>query len=82
MTGGKITINTGSLFISDGGDISVGIGSDVANITGTGTGGNITINATDTVSVVVRVLSIIQSCLVVYSLISVKTLLGMLAILL
>ncbi len=82
VTGGKITINTGSLFISDGGDISVGIGSDVANITGTGTGGNITINATDTVSVVVRVLSIIQSCLVVYSLISVKTLLGMLAILL
>ncbi|MEL7407704.1 MAG: hypothetical protein AAFN00_12180, partial [Cyanobacteria bacterium J06558_2] len=42
--GGNIIINTGSLFISDGGDIDVGIG-------GVGNGGNININARDIVSV-------------------------------
>lgn len=42
--GGNITIDTGSLFISDGGSIDVGIN-------GVGNGGNIKIDARDTVSV-------------------------------
>lgn len=42
--GGNITINTNSLFISDGGDIDSGA-------TGVGNGGNIKINARDLVSV-------------------------------
>ncbi|ELS02279.1 filamentous hemagglutinin family N-terminal domain [Xenococcus sp. PCC 7305] len=42
--GGNIIIDTGSLFISNGGDIDVGI-------SGVGKGGNIIINARDTVSV-------------------------------
>ena len=42
--GGNITINTGSLFIGDGGDIDVGI-------SGVGDGGNIKINARDIISV-------------------------------
>ena len=49
VSGGDITINTGSLFISDGGDIDVSVGSDLNN--GTGRAGNIEINARDTVSV-------------------------------
>ena len=43
--GGNITIDTGSLFISDGGSIDVDINRGVGN------GGNIKINARDTVSV-------------------------------
>jgi large exoprotein involved in heme utilization and adhesion len=42
--GGNITIDTGSLFISDGTEIN-------ANVLGQGNGGNIKINARDTVSV-------------------------------
>ena len=42
--GGNITIDTGSLFITDGGSIGV-------DINGVGNGGNIKINARDTVSV-------------------------------
>jgi large exoprotein involved in heme utilization and adhesion len=42
--GGNITIDTGSLFISDGTEIN-------ANVSGQGNGGNIKINARDTVSV-------------------------------
>ncbi|NJL53335.1 MAG: filamentous hemagglutinin N-terminal domain-containing protein [Hydrococcus sp. SU_1_0] len=44
VSAGSIKVNTDSLFISDGGDISAGI-------SGSGNGGNIKINATHTVSV-------------------------------
>ena len=46
--GGNITINTGSLSISDGGEVNAGLG---GNNIGIGNGGNITINATDRISV-------------------------------
>ena len=42
--GGNITLNTGSLFISDGGSVDVGINA-------IGNSGNITIKATDTLSI-------------------------------
>ena len=53
VNGGNIFIDTDSLFISDGGDISVGIGGEFEGnpSDGNGTAGSITINASDTVSV-------------------------------
>ena len=49
VDGGNITIDTDSIFVSDGASIGVDIGSDFENVVGTA--GNIAINASDTVSV-------------------------------